>query len=61
MKLAVVICGRIGSGKSTAVDFVAAEFGFNPNPPNRVVVALERDLPGMERGSTRRISGGRGQ
>lgn len=28
MKLAVVICGRIGSGKSTAVDFVAAEFGF---------------------------------
>ncbi len=28
MKLAVVVCGRIGSGKSTAVDFVAAEFGF---------------------------------
>ena len=28
MKLAVVICGRIGSGKSTAVDFVTAEFGF---------------------------------
>ena len=28
MKLAVVICGRIGSGKSTSVDFVAAEFGF---------------------------------
>ena len=34
---------------------------LNPNPPNRVVVALERDLPGMERGPTRRISGGRGQ
>ena len=28
MKLAVVVCGRIGSGKSTAVDFVTAEFGF---------------------------------
>ena len=28
MKLAVVVCGRIASGKSTAVDFVAAEFGF---------------------------------
>ena len=28
MKLAVVVCGRIGSGKSTAVDFIAAEFGF---------------------------------
>ena len=28
MKLAVVICGRIGSGKSTAVEFLAAEFGF---------------------------------
>ena len=28
MKLAVVVCGQIGSGKSTAVDFVAAEFGF---------------------------------
>ena len=28
MNLAVVVCGRIGSGKSTAVDFVAAEFGF---------------------------------
>ncbi len=28
MKLAVVVCGRIGSGKSTAVEFVAAEFGF---------------------------------
>ena len=28
MKLAVVVCGRIGSGKSTAVDFIVAEFGF---------------------------------
>ena len=28
MKLAVVVCGKIGSGKSTAVDFVTAEFGF---------------------------------
>ena len=28
MKLAVVVCGQIGSGKSTAVDFIAAEFGF---------------------------------
>ena len=28
MKLAVVVCGRIGSGKSTAVEFLAAEFGF---------------------------------
>ena len=28
MKLAVVVCGRIGSGKSTAVDFITAEFGF---------------------------------
>ena len=28
MKLAVVVCGQIGSGKSTAVDFVTAEFGF---------------------------------
>ena len=28
MKLAVVVCGRIGSGKSTAVDFIATEFGF---------------------------------
>ena len=28
MKLAVVVCGRIGSGKSMAVDFIAAEFGF---------------------------------
>ena len=28
MKLAVVVCGRIGSGKSTAVDFVTTEFGF---------------------------------
>ena len=28
MKLAVVVCGQIGSGKSTAVEFVSAEFGF---------------------------------
>ena len=28
MKSAVVVCGRIGSGKSTVVDFIAAEFGF---------------------------------
>ena len=28
MKLAVVVCGRIGSGKSTAVDVIAAEFGL---------------------------------
>ena len=28
MKLAVVVCGRIGSGKSTAVNFITAEFGF---------------------------------
>ena len=28
MNLAVVVCGRIGSGKSTAVDFLAAEFGL---------------------------------
>ena len=28
MKLAVVVCGQIGSGKSTAADFIAAEFGF---------------------------------
>ena len=28
MKLAVVVCARIGSGKSTAVNFITAEFGF---------------------------------
>ncbi len=28
MKLAVVVCGRIGSGKSTAVDLIATEFGL---------------------------------
>ena len=28
MKSAVVVCGRMGSGKSTAVDFIVAEFGF---------------------------------
>ena len=28
MKLAVVVCGRIGSGKSTAVNFITEEFGF---------------------------------
>ena len=28
MKLAIVVCGQIGSGKSTAVDFVATEFSL---------------------------------
>ena len=28
MKFAVVVCGQIGSGKSTAADFVATEFDF---------------------------------
>ena len=28
MQLAVVICGRIGSGKSTATNFLVAEFSF---------------------------------
>ena len=28
MKSAVVVCGRIGSGKSTVADIIAAEFGF---------------------------------
>ena len=28
MKLAIVICGQIGSGKSTLSDLVASEFGF---------------------------------
>ena len=28
MRLAVVICGKIGSGKSTTVAFITSEFGF---------------------------------
>ena len=34
---------------------------LSSNPPNRVVVALERDITGMERGPSRRMLGGRGQ
>ena len=43
------------SNSMMSFDFSAS---LSPNPPNRVVVALERDLTGMERGPTRRISGG---
>ena len=47
MKLAVVVCGRIGSGKSTAVDFVAAEFGFKAVSFGRYVrhLAERRGMP----------------
>ena len=47
MKLAVVVCGRIGSGKSTAVDFVAAEFGFKSVSFGGYVrhLAAMRDMP----------------
>ena len=47
MKLAVVVCGRIGSGKSTAVNFVAAEFGFKAVSFGRYVrhLAERRGMP----------------
>ena len=47
MKLAVVVCGRIGSGKSTAVNFVAAEFGFKVVSFGRYVrhLAQRRGMP----------------
>ena len=51
MKLAVVVCGRIGSGKSTAVDFIAAEFGFKAVSFGSYVrqLAALRGKPGTRR------------
>ena len=48
MKLVVVVCGRIASGKSTAVDFVAAEFGFKAVSFGSYVrhLAALRGMPG---------------
>ena len=47
MKLAVVVCGRIGSGKSTAVEFVAAEFGLKAVSFGSYVrhLAAQRGMP----------------
>ena len=47
MKLAVVVCGRIGGGKSTAVDFIVAEFGFKAVSFGSYIrhIATLRDTP----------------